>query len=74
MTVDLIPQDRLTLELLAKVLAKMYRYSLNSEKISRDDAPIETAESGPGESSADHKGLLYDHTIPERVLAQVEIA
>ena len=29
MSVNLIPQDKLTLELLAEILAKMYRHSLN---------------------------------------------
>jgi hypothetical protein len=31
MTVSLIPRDELTLDLLAQVLAKMYRHSMNSE-------------------------------------------
>jgi hypothetical protein len=49
MTVNLIPQDELTLDLLAEVLAKMYRHSLNS----KNNAPAEVAESDTGASRAD---------------------
>ena len=49
MTVNLIPQDELTLNLLAKVLAKMYRHSLSS----KNGAPAEVAEPGTGASGTD---------------------
>ncbi len=58
MTVNLIPQDELTLDLLAEVLAKMYRHSL----INKSDAPAEVAEPGTSASSADLGDRHRDHT------------
>ena len=70
MTVNLIFQDELTLGLLAEVLAKMYRCSLNS----KNNAPAEVAKPGPGASSADLGDRRQGHATSERDLPQVERA
>jgi hypothetical protein len=67
MTVNLIPQDELTLNLLAEVLAKMYQFSLKS----KNDAPDEVAEPDMGTSSADLGNRHQGHIIAEQDLAQV---
>ena len=67
---NLIPQDELTLDLLAEVLAKMYLYSLNN----KNDAPAEVVEPGTGASSADLGNRREDHATPKRNLTQVETA
>jgi UDP-N-acetylglucosamine:LPS N-acetylglucosamine transferase len=68
MTVNLIPQDELTLNLLAEVLAKMYQHSLNN----KHDALAEVAEPGAGTSSADLENRRLSQVTPERDLTQVE--
>ena len=68
MIMNLIPQDELTLDLLAEVLAKMYRYSLNS----KHNAPDEVAEPAPGASSADLENRRQSYATVEPDLAQVE--
>ena len=68
MTMNLIPQDELTLDLLAEVLAKMYRYSSNN----KHNAPDKVVEPASGASSADPEIQRYDDASAERDLAQVE--
>lgn len=66
MGVNLIPQDELTLGLLAQILAKMYWYALNS----KNDAPAEVAEPGPGASSVDLGDRQQGHSLSEPDLTQ----
>ena len=56
MTVGLIPQDELTIDLLAKVLAKMYRFSRNNGA----DEPPEAAAPSPRTAGANALGRLAD--------------
>lgn len=72
MTVNLIPQDELTLDLLAKVLAKMYRHFLNGKKNSKNDAPVEVGEPRPDMSGLDYRNRHLGHATPKRDSAQVE--
>ncbi len=67
MTANLIPQDELTLNLLAEVLAKMYQHSLNNKK----DTPVEATEPDTSVSSADLGDRHRDRTTLVRDLAPV---
>ena len=68
MTVDLIPQDKLTLDLLAEVLAAMYRFSLKDE----NDVPAKVEGTGSSTPSADLGIRRQDYNTSERDLVQVE--
>ena len=61
MTVGLVPQDEVTLSLLAKVLAKMYRRSLDDE----GDTPAESAWTGPGEPDGESVADRWAPPSPE---------
>jgi hypothetical protein len=66
MTVSLIPQDELTLNLLAEVLAEMYQLSLNT----RNDASDVAAARGTRASSANIEDQRQDHFAEEPDLVQ----
>lgn len=68
MTVNLIIQDELTLDLLAEVLAKMYQCSLNSI----NDASAEVAEPSLITFGTDLEGRHKAHAVSEHDLAQAE--
>ena len=70
MTVNLIPQDELTLNLLAEVLAKMYQFYLKS----KDDAHTEDGEPDSSISSAGPEKRYQGQATSERDLTQVERA
>ena len=68
MTVNLIPQDELTLNLLAEVFAKMYLHSLNE----KSDVPAQAVDPGSETPSANPRGQRQDCPTSDQELSQVE--
>ena len=67
-TVGLVPQDEITLSLLARVLAKMYRRSLYNE----GDPPAESARTGAGAPDGESVADRQAQSTPEPASTQIE--
>jgi hypothetical protein len=67
MSVNLLPQDQLTLDLLAEVLAKMYRQSLNDMV---NNLQVKPALDDPG--SEPEQGQKHREPRPDIVQAKIQ--